>query len=99
MSNIIELNTYKTIKYVVDDEEISNKIEVKIEQIKQPIFDCRINMIQPQVYLNGYKCDEYDELIKGFVNSKFALEIVVESFKKELTVRYNKQKKKFKFIK
>ncbi len=87
-----------TLNFSVNGDEDTSVLEVKMEQIKGVNIDKFTNVYIPQVYLNGFKFEDYDDIMEGYIDAEYAMEELSELYKKDLKSRYRKEKKQFRLI-
>lgn len=94
--SMILKSTY-TIKYTVNGEKEENKLVLKLEPLKG-LLRGEGSIYVPNLTINGFKTDDFNELCVGTVNAKFSMEEISQVYKKYLKKRYRKEKKNFRLI-
>ena len=87
------------LKYSLNGDEDTSILEIKLEPIKGLLHNKNCNVVVPNVYLNGFIYDEYDDILEGYVNVEFAMEELSSLYRTNLKKRYRKEKKQFRLIK
>lgn len=89
-------STY-TIKFTINGEKEENKLVLTLQPIKGLLRDY-LGVYEPNITINGFKTDDFDEICEGTVNAKFSMEEISKIYLKSLKQRYRKEKKNFRLI-
>jgi hypothetical protein len=90
-------STY-TINFTIDGDPEETKIKLILKPIKGMLNGFKAVYI-PNVLINDFETNDFDELCEGTVNAKFSMEEISKIYKKSLKTRYRKEKKNFRLVK
>jgi len=95
---IMILKSTYTIKFTVDGDPEETKIKLILKPIKGMLNGFKA-VYTPNVLINDFETDEFNDLCEGTVNAKFSMEEISKIHKKSLKTRYRKEKKNFRLVK